>query len=67
MAFFKFVLLGADSSGMQFPPDLPILCGPLLNAVREVTEKPFTDLVVVYMPIKSGLHSNDTDMTALCN
>lgn len=69
MAFLIFGLPGAGFSGMHFPLDLPvpILCGPLLNGVREVTEKPFTNLVVVYMPIKSGLHSVDTDMTALCN
>lgn len=69
MAFLIFGLPGAGFCGMHFPLDLPvpILCRPQLNAVREVTDNPFTNLVVVYMPIKSGLNSDDTDMTALCN
>lgn len=69
MAFLIFGLPGAGCSGMHFPIDWPvsILYGPLLNAVGEATEKPFTNLVVVYMPIKSGLNSAYIDMTALCN
>lgn len=38
-----------------------------LYAVGEATEKPFTNIVVVYMAIKSGLNSAYMDMTALCN
>ena len=69
MAFLIFGLPGAAYSGMHFPLDLPgpILYRRLLNAVGEATEKPFTNLVVVYMPIKSGLNSAYIDMTALCN
>lgn len=69
MGFLIFGLLGAAYSGMHLPLDLsrPILCGPLLNAVGEATEKPFTNLVVVYMPIKSGLNSAYIDIIALCN
>lgn len=69
MAFLIFGLPGAAYSGMHFPLGLlaPILYGPLLNAVGEASEKPFTNLVVVYMAIKSGLNSAYIDMTALCN
>lgn len=69
MAFLIFGLPGAAYSGMHSPPGLPgpILYWPLLNAVGEATEKPFTNLVVVYMAIKSGLNSAYIDMTALCN
>lgn len=69
IAFLIFRLPGAAYSGMHFPLDLPghILYGPLLNSVGEVTEKPFTNPAVVYMPIKSGLDSAYIDMTALCN
>lgn len=67
MAFLIFGLPGGVYSGMHFPLGLPILYWPLLNAVGEATEKPFTNLVVVYMPIKSGLNSAYIDMAALCN
>lgn len=69
MAFLIFRLPGAANSGMHFPLDLlgHILCRRLLNTVGEATEKPFTNLAVVYMSIKSGLNSAYIDMTALCN
>lgn len=69
IAFLIFGLPGAAYSGMHFPHGVsgPILYWPLLNAVGEATEKPFTNLVVVYMPIKSGLNRAYIDMTALCN
>lgn len=69
MAFLIFGLPGAAYSGMHFPLGVPgpILYWPPLNAVGEATEKPFTNLVVVYMPIKSGLNRAYIDMTALCN
>lgn len=67
MAFLIFGLPGGVRSGMQFFIGLPILHWPLLNEVGEATEKPFSNLVVVYMPIKSGLKSAYIDMAALCN
>ena len=63
MAFLIFGLPGAAHSGMCWLS----WAYSLLNAVGEATEKPFTNLVVVYMPIKSGLNNAYKDLTALCN
>lgn len=69
MAFLIFGLPGTGLSGMCFPLDLPgpILCGLLLNAVGEASEKPFMNLVVVYMPINSALNRVYIDMPAMFN
>lgn len=56
MAFLIFGLPGGAYSGMHFPLGLVVLYWPLLNAVGEATEQPFTNHVVVFMPIKSGLN-----------
>lgn len=54
--------------GCQVVPALACIF-PLawVNAVGEATEQPFTNLVVVFMPIKSGLYSAYIDMAALWN